>query len=82
VSSGRPLSRSGAPSPRTSPPDGSCPASPHPGRRRSGDGVTRLYYPKIIRRWAEANRVELPKRGRIPQRIIEQFEAHEETRRR
>jgi Lsr2 len=36
----------------------------------------------IIRRWAEANKVELPQRGRIPQRIIEQFEAYEEARRR
>jgi Lsr2 len=52
------------------------------GRRRKVDGVTRLYDPKIIRRWAEANKVELPKRGRIPKRIIEQFEAHEEARRR
>ena len=52
------------------------------GRRRRVDGITRLYDPKIIRRWAEANRVELAKRGRIPQRIIDQFEAHEEARRR
>jgi hypothetical protein len=51
------------------------------GRRRKSDGVTRLYDPKIIRRWAEANNVELPKRGRIPQRIIEQFEADEEAKR-
>jgi Lsr2 len=55
---------------------------PADGRRRKVDGVTRLYDPKIIRRWAEANQVELPKRGRIPQRIIDQFEAHEEARRR
>jgi Lsr2 len=48
---------------------------PADSRRHKPDGVTRLYDPKIIRRWAEANKVELPKRGRIPQRIIEQFEA-------
>jgi Lsr2 len=51
------------------------------GRRRKSDGPTRLYDPKIIRRWAEAHNVELPKRGRIPQRIIEQFEADEEATR-
>ena len=51
------------------------------GRRRKSDVVTRLHDPKIIRRWAEANNVDLPQRGRIPQRIIEQFEAHEEAQR-
>jgi hypothetical protein len=51
-------------------------SKPTAGRRKA-DGVTRLYDPKIVRRWAEANNVELPKRRRIPQRIIEQFEARE-----
>ena len=51
------------------------------GRRRKIDGPTRLYDPKIIRRWAEANNVQLPKRGRIPQRIVQQFEADEESKR-
>ena len=32
-----------------------------------------------IRRWAKANHVELPKRGRISQRIIDQFEAQEDA---
>jgi Lsr2 len=50
-------------------------------RRSKSDGPTRLYDPKIIRRWAETNDVVLPKRGRIPQRIIEQFEAQEEHQR-
>jgi Lsr2 len=46
------------------------------------DGVARLSDSKIIRRWAQANKIELPKRGRIRQRIIDQFEAHEEARQR
>ena len=52
-----------------------------PDGRRKSEGPTRLYDPKIIRRWAEQEGVELPKRGRIPQRIIGQFEADEEAKR-
>ena len=71
----------GEPSPvhRRRPKDQRQPAN---GRRRQIDRVTTLYDPKIIRRWLEANKVELPKRGRIAQRVIEQFEAQEGTRRR
>jgi hypothetical protein len=51
------------------------------GRQRKSDGVTRVHDPKIIRRWAEANNVGQPARGRIPQRIIDQFESDEEAKR-
>ena len=51
------------------------------GRRRKSEGMTRLYDPKIIRRWAEANGVELNARGRISQKIVDQFEAHEAAKR-
>jgi hypothetical protein len=31
------------------------------------------YDPKAVRAWAAANRVEIPPRGRIPARIVEQY---------
>jgi hypothetical protein len=47
------------------------------GGRRSGTGRTSRggysYDPKAVRAWAAANRVEIPPRGRIPARIVEQY---------
>lgn len=33
------------------------------------------YDPKAVRRWAEANNIAVPARGRIPQAVVEQFKA-------
>lgn len=35
----------------------------------------RDYDPKAVRAWAEANKVDVPARGRIPQDVVDQFKA-------
>jgi hypothetical protein len=44
------------------------------GRKRRA-AATRDYDPKAVRRWAEANKIEVPPRGRMPLTVIEQFKA-------
>ena len=49
------------------------------GKRQSGasgsPGEVSDYSPKDVRAWAQANDVEVPARGRIPGKVIEQFRA-------
>jgi hypothetical protein len=45
------------------------------GRRTSGRKDSSQVDNKAVRRWAEANGVELSKRGRIPQDVVSQFRA-------
>lgn len=52
------------------------------GRKQQGTRVTRTlskgavdYDAKAVRAWAQANAVEVPKRGRIPFAVIEQYRA-------
>ncbi len=45
-------------------------AAPQP---RSGEG--RDYDPKAVREWAQAQGLEVPARGRIPGKVLEQFKA-------
>jgi len=49
------------------------------GRRTSGRKsqarVVRDFDPKAVRRWAEANGIELSSRGRIAMTVVEQFRA-------
>jgi hypothetical protein len=40
-----------------------------------GSRVFRDYDPKAVRRWAEANKIEVPARGRMPLTVVEQFKA-------
>ena len=42
-------------------------------RQRSGEG--RDYDPKAVREWAQSQGLEVPARGRIPGKLIEQFKA-------
>ncbi len=42
-------------------------------QQRSGDG--RDYDPKAVREWAQAQGLEVPARGRIPGKVLEQFKA-------
>ena len=44
------------------------------GTRRSV-ASSRDYDPKAVRAWAQANKVEVPDRGRIPAGVVEQFKA-------
>lgn len=44
------------------------------GRRSSGKQA-RDYDAKSVRKWAEANKIDVPARGRIPVSVIEQFKA-------
>jgi Lsr2 len=41
--------------------------------RKSQATVVRGFDPKAVRRWAEANGIELSSRGRIPLTVMEQF---------
>ena len=41
----------------------------------SGGSDVSAYSPKDVRAWAQANGVEVPARGRIPGKVIEQFRA-------
>ena len=36
---------------------------------------SRDYDPKAVRKWAASNKVDLPARGRIPARVLEQFKS-------
>ena len=42
-------------------------------RQRSGEG--RDYDPKAVREWAQSQGLEVPARGRIPGKVLEQFRA-------
>ncbi len=42
-------------------------------QQRSGDG--RDYDPKAVREWAQSQGLEVPTRGRIPGKVLEQFKA-------
>ncbi len=42
-------------------------------RQRSGEG--RDYDPKAVREWAQSQGLEVPARGRIPGKVLEQFKA-------
>jgi hypothetical protein len=42
---------------------------------RGGSNDSSDYSPKDVRAWAQANGVEVPARGRIPGKVIEQFKA-------
>jgi hypothetical protein len=45
------------------------------GRRSGGRKDGSMVDNKAVRRWAEANGIELSKRGRIPQDVVSQFRA-------
>jgi hypothetical protein len=42
---------------------------------RGGSGDASDYSPKGVRAWAQANGVEVPARGRIPGKVLEQYKA-------
>ncbi len=42
-------------------------------KQRSGEG--RDYDPKAVREWAQSQGLEVPARGRIPGKVLEQFKA-------
>ncbi len=42
-------------------------------KQRSGEG--RDYDPKAVREWAQSQGLEVPARGRIPGKVLEQFRA-------
>ena len=37
--------------------------------------ANRDYDPKAVRAWAQANKVDVPERGRIPSEVVEKFKA-------
>ncbi len=43
-------------------------------KQRSGDG-SRDYDPKAVREWAQSQGLEVPARGRIPGKVLDQFRA-------
>ena len=45
------------------------------GGRRSANKPSSGIDSQAVRRWAEANGIELSKRGRIPQDVVSQFKA-------
>ncbi len=45
---------------------------------RGGSGAASDYSPKDVRAWAQANGVEVPTRGRIPGKVIEQFQSSQD----
>ncbi len=47
--------------------------TPAASQQRSGDG--RNYDSKAVRQWAQSQGLEVPARGRIPGKVLEQFKA-------
>ena len=45
------------------------------GGRKAQANLVRDYDAKAVRRWAEANKIAIPARGRIPLTVVEQFKA-------
>lgn len=43
------------------------------GRGVKRSGSKNDYDAKTVRKWAEANKIEVPARGRIPQSVVDQF---------